>query len=80
MWKTNVRALVLSASPQASKFRVRTYRAEFSHSLGPRVGELSDAIGRQQRGVHERAANVAATAALEEVNRNRKQACQEGEN
>jgi hypothetical protein len=31
--KTNVRASVLSASPQASKFRVRAYRAEFSHSL-----------------------------------------------
>jgi hypothetical protein len=33
--KTNVRALVLSASPEASKLRVRAYRTEFSHSLGP---------------------------------------------
>jgi hypothetical protein len=34
--KTNVRAPVLSPSPQASKFQVRAHRAEFSHGLVPK--------------------------------------------
>jgi hypothetical protein len=35
--KKDVRAIVLSAPPQASNFRVRAYRAEFSHSPGQRL-------------------------------------------
>jgi hypothetical protein len=41
--------------------------------MWPKAAELSDATGRQQCGVHRTCCQLAATAALEEVNRNHQQ-------
>ena len=64
--RTDFRVFLLSARPQASKFRVRLYRAEFSHRLDQReTSQISSTAPRPQR--HETSSvmgNVSAPVGL----------------